>query len=412
MSGNRLRRQQAQAVPDASGRAATDRFVLLYALAWAGGTIAYTPLLSILLPVQVSGLAGKQAGVDWLAYIALAGAISASVGGVGFGYLSDVTRNRRGWIGSGLILSCLLLGTIGQATSLSGLIAAIICWQLALNMMLGPLIAWAGDVVPDHRKGQLGGLMAFAPGLGALSGALVTQPGLAADGARLWLVAALVAACVLPVLLQRPPPALDTPRSFDVAPQDRRNPETERRSRAIRMWLARLLVQVAEATMFAYLYFWLIGLDPAVSDNQTARLFGVILLVSAPLTLAAGRWSDRRDRPIVPLQVCAFVSALGLVAMALAADLLSAMLAYGLFGLSSAVFLALHSAQTLRILPQPDRRGRDLGLFNLANTIPSLVMPWLAVAMVPAFGFQGLFALLAVLAGAAGLLLVAVARNT
>ena len=181
--------------------------MLRYALAWAGGTIAYTPLLTILLPVRVVELTGKQAGVDWLAYVALVGAIAASLGGVGFGYLSDVTRNRRGWIAAGLVLSCLLLGVIGQTTSLTGLLAAIACWQLALNMMLGPLAAWAADRVPDHCKGMLGGLMAFAPGLAALSGSLVTLPGLAGDDARIWLIVALVALCVLPVLLLSPPPS-------------------------------------------------------------------------------------------------------------------------------------------------------------------------------------------------------------
>lgn len=391
--------------------AATDRFVLFYALAWAGGTIAYTPLLTILLPVRVAELAGPQAGVEWLAYIALVGAIAASLGGIGFGYLSDVTRNRRGWIAAGMVLSCLFQVLIGLVTSLPGLIAGIICWQLALNMMLGPLAAWAADVVPDHRKGLLGGFMAFAPGLGALSGAVVTQPGLAADGARNWLVAALVAVCVLPVLLFRQPPGLDPMQLVGGAPAGRHDPVSTRRTQAFRMWLARLLIQVAEATMFAYLFFWLLNLDPAVSDNQTARLFSLILLISAPAALAAGRWSDRKDRPIAPLQFCAFGSALGLAAMALAADLVSAMVAYALFGLSGAVFLALHSAQTLRILPRPDRRGRDLGLFNLANTLPSLVMPWLAVAMVPVFGFQGLFGLLAVLAATAGLLLRALANR-
>jgi predicted MFS family arabinose efflux permease len=94
-----------------------------------------------------------------------------------------------------------------------------------------------------------------------------------------------------------------------------------------------------------------------------------------------------------------------LIGMALAPDMTAAMLGYGLFGLSSAVFLALHSAQTLRILPRPDRRARDLGLFNLANTMPSLVMPWLTMAIIPLFGFPALFVVLAVLSLAAGLLL-------
>lgn len=397
-------------MPDTGRSDASERFVLLYALAWAGGTIGYTPLLTILLPVQVAGLAGA-AKVDWLAYIALAGAVAASLGGVLFGYLSDITRHRRGWIGAGLVLSCLLLVLIGQASTLPSLIATVVFWQLALNMMLGPLAAWAGDRVPDDRKGLLGGLMAFAPGLGALSGALVTHPGLAGGETRLVLVAALVMLCVLPILLRREastgPSAEPMPDTTNGGPA-----LASRRARMLSMWLARLAIQVAEATLFAYLYFWLVGLDPELSDNQTARLFSAIMLFSAPLALALGRWSDGHDRPILPLQVCALVSAAGLLTMAMVDDLALAMVSYGLFGLASAVFLALHSAQTLRILPRPDRRGRDLGLFNLANTVPSLVMPWLAMAVIPVFGFQGLFVVLAALAGGASLLLARVAKKT
>lgn len=382
---------------------AADRFVLLYALAWAGGTIAYVPLLTILLPVQVEALAGKAAGVDWLARIALAGALAASVGGILFGYLSDITRNRRGWVLGGLLLSCALLLLTGRAGSLAALIALIMGWQLALNMMLGPLAAWAGDVVPDRRKGRLGGFMAFAPGLGALAGAIVTQPGLAAGEVRLWLVAAMVCACVLPILLlpAPPAPALARPVPDAAPPSPARLPPAP----VVRMWLARLAVQIAEASLFAYLYLWLLSLDSALSDHQAARLFSLVMLASAPLALALGRWSDARDRPIAPLRACALLSGLGLMAMALAGTVHQAMLAYGLFGVASAMFLALHSAQTLRILPRPDRRGRDLGVFNLANTMPSLVMPWLALALVPRFGFPALFVVLALLAAAAAILL-------
>lgn len=393
--------------PDAPARPL--RFILLYALAWAGAAAAYTPLLTILLPVQVAGLVGTQQGVGWLAQIALAGALAASGGNILFGYLSDITGNRRLWIAAGLVLSCLLLPLIGTANRLDHLIALIVVWQLALNMMLAPLAAWAGDRVPDGSKGLLGGLMAFAPGVGALSGAIVTQPGLAEQGERLGLVAVIVAACVLPILLLAPrhdgviPPGEDKPAD--------RNGAAPARHVVVRMWAARLAVQVAEATLFAYLLFWLRSLDGTVGENQTARLFSVILLVSAPLALAAGRWSDRAGRPLLPLAVAAGLSATGLLAMALAGSLTAAMLAYALFGLASAVFLALHSAQTLRVLPRPERRGRDLGLFNLTNTVPSLIMPWLAIALVPLFGYQALFLILAGLALVAALLLAGVSRK-
>ena len=162
--------------------------------------------------------------------------------------------------------------------------------------------------------------------------------------------------------------------------------------------------------MFSYLYFWLRTLDPAIDDSATTRVFGAVLILSAPAALLAGRWIDRMGRPMIPLVLCAVLSACGLLTMAAAGTLVIAIAGYAVFGLASGVFLALHSAQTLRVLPRPERRGRDLGLFNLTNTVPSLVMPWLTLLTVPMFGYAGLFLLLAVLAGGAAVLL-AVSRQ-
>ncbi len=386
---------------EAAHRAHPQRFILLYALAWAGGSIAYTPFLSILLPVRVAYLAGPGADVTWLAYLTFTGAIAASLGNILFGYLSDLTRFRPGWIMLGLALSGLLLVFSGWAQTLPELIAVLAAWQLALNMMLAPLAAWAGDRVPDTHKGRLGGLLAFAPGLGALSGVLVAVPGLADPVTRLMLVAVLVALCVLPLLVFET--ANPLPASAAVA-----NPApASRRALLTRMWLARLAVQIAEATMFAYLYFWLRTLDPAMDDSATARVFSAVLILSAPSALLAGRWIDRTGQPMVPLVVCAALSACGLLMMAAAETLLGAIAGYTVFGLASGVFLALHAAQTLRVLPRPERRGRDLGMFNLTNTVPSLVMPWLTLLLVPMFGYAGLFVLLAVLAAGAAVLLAA-----
>ena len=375
------------------------RFIMLYALAWAGGSIAYTPFLSILLPVRVSNLAGASAQVNWLAYLAFTGAISASLGNILFGYLSDITRFRRGWVALGLTLSGLLLMLSGRAQTLPALIAAVVAWQLALNMMLAPLAAWAGDRIPDAHKGMLGGLLAFAPGLGALSGALVTIPGLADPTTRLALVALLVALFVVPVLV------FDPASSAPVVPSAQSPAPAARRALLARMWLARLAVQIAEATMFSYFYFWLRTFDPEVDDSTTTRVFSAVLIMSAPAALLAGRWIDRTGRPMIALVLCAGLSACGLLTMATAGSLVMAVAGYAVFGLASGVFLALHSAQTLRVLPRPERRGRDLGLFNLTNTVPSLVMPWLTLLMVPLFGYAGLFVLLAVLAAAAAVLL-------
>lgn len=396
---------------DRSGARQAPRFLLLYALAAAGGAIAYVPFLTILLPMQVTALVGGE-DVAWLAYATFAGAIAASLANIGFGWLSDRTRSRRLWIAAGLVLSCIALVGFARIADIRGLIALLVVWQFALNMMLSPLAAWAGDYVPDRQKGLLGGLLAFSPAAGALAAAFVTLPGLASPEGRLWLVAAIVAICVLPALLFGAPRAFPhlmegnhTPR--DPTPAEIRHP----RSVVIRMWLARLLVQISEAALFAYLYFWFRSVDPAMTDARVAQIFSVILVVSVPLALAVGHWADRHRRPFLPLPVTAAIAAAGLLAMGLSTSLTSAMAGYVVFGVAASIFLALHTGQTLRVLPRPANRGRDLGIFNLTNTSPSLIMPWLTLALVPVFGFSGLFVALALCAACAALLLASLPRR-
>ena len=386
------------------------RFLYLYALAASGGAIAYIPFLTILLPLRAGELAGNNA-LSMLAIAAFAGAISASLANIGFGWSSDVSRTRRAWIAAGLILSSLLMLAMPLAAHATTLIAMIIGWQIGLNMMLAPLAAWAGDCVPDSQKGLLGGLLAFAPALGALSGALVTLPGIAATDGRHMLVVVMVLLLVGPVLvfgrpkpmphlMQQPPRRDQTDGRFDSA-----------KNMVAGMWSARLLVQIAEASLFAFLLMWFRSIDPALGENITATIFTAVLGVAAFVAIGVGRWSDRVDQPILPLIWCAGFAAAGLVIMSIAPGLTVAIAGYVVFGLASSVFLALHTSQTLRVLPRPHTRGRDLGIFNLTNTLPSLIMPWLILALVPTYGFDALFLLLAGLASLACVLLATIARR-
>ena len=382
----------------------------LYALAVSGGAVAYIPFLTILLPVRATSLAGDDA-LNVLAIAAFAGAISASLANIGFGWASDVTKARCPWIWTGLILSSSLLLAMPLAPSSAVLIAMIAFWQIGLNMMLAPLAAWAGDSIPDAQKGLLGGLLALAPALGAASGALVTLPGFALFENRETLVAILVVVMVGPVLLFGKPTQMPDliQRVIEADPQDDRMVASRRA--AVRMWLARLLVQIAEASLFAFLLLWFRSLDPDFGENDAASIFALILGLAVFLALAVGRWSDRADRPILPLIWGSAIAAAGLLVMSFAPSLSFAIAGYVAFGLASSVFLALHTSQTLRVLPRPHTRGRDLGIFNLTNTVPSLIMPGLTLALVPAYGFDALFLLLAGLAIIASALLLTMPRQ-
>lgn len=382
----------------------------LYALAVSGGAVAYIPFLTLLLPLRVSAMTQTEV-LTTLAFAAFAGAISASLSNILFGWASDVTRRRKAWIFGGLVLSSALLVSMPYAGDTTVLIALIVCWQFGLNMMLAPLAAWAGDTIPDVQKGMLGGLLALAPALGALSGAIVTTDMFAGFAQREALVALLVVCMVAPVLFLGKPvpmPHLMEATGTDIGgDQDNIPPANP----AIRMWLARLLVQIAEASLFAFLLLWFRSLDPGFGENDAASIFAIVLGLSVFISLAVGTWSDRSAKPMVPLILTGALAALGLLIMAWAPDIPYAISGYVVFGLASSIFLALHSSQTLRVLPRPHTRGRDLGIFNLTNTVPSLIMPWLTMALVPTYGFDALFALLAGLAFAASILLLTMSRR-
>ena len=383
-------------------------FLVLYALAVAGGSGAYVPLLTVLLPSQITTMQGGE-DVGVLAQVTFLGAVVASLANIGAGLLSDRSRVRRPWVIAGLALSSGLLLLIGRAGSAQELVVLVMAWQVALNMMLAPLLAWGGDCFPDSQKGELGGALALAPALGALAGSLVTIEGLIASDHRLVVVAAMVALLVLPAVLcgsGRMRPALmrtqtrpdnDLPVAPDAAVR--------------RMWTARFLVQIAEGGMFAFLLYWLRSLSPGFPEHTAANIFSAVLVASVPLSLLLGRWSDRRRRPILPLAVCATLSAAGMLVMAGALTLTVAIAGYVLFGIAASIFLALHSSQTLRVLPTPEHRARDLGFFNLTNTVPGMVMPWLTVLLVPQFGYSALFVLFAGLALVSAGLLASFARR-
>lgn len=364
--------------------------LIAYALAWAGGTIAYMPFLNLLLPLRFSELAGAQ-DLNWLGLTAILGAIAASLSNIAFGWLSDLFPGRLRWSSAGIAGLALSYAAITKASTPAMLVVCVVIWQFSVNLYLAPLGAFAAEHVPDRHRGKLGGMLSWAPGISALSLLGIAQlPG--GFTAQVLAIPAIALVMFLPLafLAGRGGRA----SSVDAAEPA---PRSAPRETLALFWLARFFVQISEALLFAFVFYFLrdlLGGQLGVKDY--ALINAGVYLAAIPVALAIGLASDRRGRRKGPLLAMIGVLAAGFGIMGASADPRLVIAAYVLCVIGSTVFLSLHSAFVMQYLPRRDRLGRDLGIINLTNTLPSIFGAPLALLVVPAWGYSGLLLLLAV----------------
>lgn len=382
-------------------------FLGAVALANAGGVIAYLPLLTLLLPLKVEGLSG-EARIGVFTATVFAGAIAASISNVLFGWLSDrsVARGggRRAWMAGGVAATAASYGGLIVAATPVALVAALVAFQIAVNALLAPMMAIMAEEVPDGQKGVAGGLFALGGPLASIVSTVLVGQATLTEATRFAILPAAVAACIAPLLLARARVA--------VADRDPRGDVRASRRDLIVAGVARLFVQIAGVVTQTYLLYYFESIVPAAEraglPGRIGHLLTIAFIVPLPAALILGRLSDltRRRKPAILL--AALIAAAGLAGMALARGWPAGAAAFVVYTLGSSVFVALNAGVAMQLLPNPRHRGRDLGLLNLANTLPSLLGPPLAWVFATPHDFVGVMLALAVLAVGGGLTMLCV----
>lgn len=389
----------------ASQRHRSPAFLLACALAYAGGVVGYMPLLTLLMPMQVAGIAGADRYAA-LSIVLAGGSVAAGASNVLFGWLSDRSRRRGGgrrrWIAAGLVGTLASFAAIAAARTPAAITVAIALFQVAINLLLAPLMALFAEEVPETQTGITTGMFAAAPALAALLSLALGTSLTPDEPSRLAIVGAVAALCVVPLLLLRPQEGGAPPRPVITS--------VPRRDLAI-AWLARLMIQVAGNVLFADLLYLME--DPAgFADGGAMMRVGTLLMLAnlAPLPVAIlfGRWSDRLDRRKPFLIATSVMAAIGLVGMAAASGWTGRATCFLLFSVGWGAFLPLQVGAIMRLLPDPDHRGRDLGIVNLTNTLPVLVGQALTWVMATPRGAGPLLVTLAGLTLAGGLTMLGV----
>jgi MFS family permease len=377
-------------VPEPSAGAVSGGFIALYTLAQIGAFIAFVPMFNLLLPLKAEAvdLSGKAI---LLSQVTVLGAVVAGLANLGAGVLSDATRGpwgrRRPWIAGGAVAVAVAHGFIYLADSLWSLLAAIVAFQVALNLMFGPLNAVLADRVPDRQKGTVSALQGLALPTAGLFSALVLAMALDGLAERFLLTAFAIPALVLPFALLVPDHSEPGPRQEGgrislrvLADQDFRL-----------AFLSRLLVQVSISLNVLYLLFYLqdVANLPHASLTAPESAFGWLLAAGTigglVVGFGGGLLSDRTRRRRVLVMSGGLLMALGAGLMVAQPGWPGPLIAQILFGIGLGLYSTVDIALVAEVLPERASAGRDLGVMNLAITVPQVAAPLIGLGVLVAF---------------------------
>ncbi len=124
-------------------------------------------------------------------------------------------------------------------------------------------------------------------------------------------------------------------------------------------------------------------------------VYSVFVAVTAVL---AGRWSDRVGKRKMFVVIAGLVIAVAGIMLAVWPTWIGALSAAIVLGIGFGAFMAVDLAILTMVLPDAASRGKDLGVFNIANALPQVLAPVIAAPIVTVLGgYQVLYAVAAVI---------------
>ena len=363
--------------------------VAFYALGYVGAYVALITPVATTLALKVAELdpAGKEAS---LGLVSAVGALFALVTNPLAGALSDRTTSRFGrrrpFIAIGTVGGVIGLGVVGFAPSI---LAAVVGWavaQISFNLVLAALQALLPDQIPLARRAKVSAVLGISQQVSPLIGIGIAM-GVMAAGAGMGLVfvvPGLVGAALLALLVVKLPdaPLREAPRFSWLEFAKGFRPTPGKAADFGFTWVGRFFVILGFAIYTTYQVYFITDRIGIARENVTGVQLVAVLIFSVVLTASAvisGRLSDRWQRRKVFVYIAVAVVGVGLVMLAFTTTLPMFFVAAAVMGVGIGAFFAVDLALVTDVLPdQEHAAAKDLGIFNIANTLPQSVAPAIA----------------------------------
>jgi len=388
------------------------RFITLYALSYAGGSLLFLGPLLVSLALKINNLVGIDDAPKNLALVTGVGSLLAIVSNPLFGRLSDRTTStlgmRRPWMIVGVAGGAVGTLTVALAPNIWVVLVGWCIAQVFLNALLAAQAALLPDQVPTAQRGLVSGTLGVCLPVASVAATYLVQ---AFEGRQLMtFLAPLLVGSTLVVIFtatlhdrrldvaDKPPWSLrQSLETFYVSP--RANPDFA--------WAftSRFMLVMAYAFLVTYQAYYLID-EVGVSQSEVAHQIylgtlaqSVALIIAAPL---AGRLSDKLHRRKIFVITAATTYSAALVIIATASGTGGYLLGMAIGGLGFGMYMAVDLALVVDVLLDASTAAKDLGVLNIAGALPFALAPALAPAILAISGNS--YSVLYLVAGTCALL--------
>lgn len=391
-------------------------FGILFGL--LGWLIPYLGVNSTLLPAKIQQIAPNQK-VQIVALLATIAMIVATVANIIEGALSDRTTSRWGkrnpWIFLGMITTLICFYFLTKVTTITGIIINWSLFQVALNMMVAPLVAFIADKAPKKYRGAISAFYGVGMNIGTPVGTMIASQYITNinNGIYIFMVFEVIFTMFGLLLIG------DSSNKGEKVEKLHGAELLEAFIFPIRGDIKDFYLAVFGKLLFVSAQFVITGYQLYIftdymnlsSENATRNLsvMSIILLITGvSFAIIGGPLADRFHS--LKLLVAASTVAMGIgVAIPAIAPAPWTMFVYaGLSGAAMGMYNSVDQALNVSVLPNPNNAAKDLGIVNLANSLGQVFGPIVASVIIGVSGYRMMFpaACLMCLVGAVLILMI------
>lgn len=370
-------------------------------LALLGWLVPYLGVNSTLLPAKIQEIAPNNK-VEVIALLATVAMIVATVANIIEGAMSDRTVSRFGkrnpWIICGLITTLICFFFLTRVTTVKGIIINWALFQISLNFMVAPLVAFIADMTPPKYRGSISAFWGVGMNLGTPVGTLIASHYITSVSSGIYIFMIFEVIFTISGLLL-------------IGEKSNQNSHTKKLSGKeliesfifpihgeIRdFYLAvfgKLLFVSAQYLVTGYQLYIFVDYMGLSSTNATRNLsiMSIILLVmGVAFGILGGPLSDKFHSLKLLVALSTVAMGIGVMLPAIANSPWTMFLYAALSGAAMGLYNSVDQALNVAVLPNPDNTAKDLGIVNLANSIGQIVGPIIASIIISSIGYRLMF---------------------